>query len=57
MLKFDEFARYYTPLELAKKLGVHRRTIYRALLAGQLAGLQFGRLWRIPERAIMDWAK
>ena len=57
-IQFNQFTTYYTPLQLAHVLGLHRRTIYRALREGHLEGLRCGkgRLWKIPKEAINAWA-
>ncbi len=57
-LQFNQFTTYYTPQQLAHVLGLHRRTIYRALRDGHLAGLRCGkgRLWKKPKEAINAWA-
>jgi excisionase family DNA binding protein len=43
-----QYANYLTPEEAAEALGVTVGTIYRKLQAGDLAGFQLGRQWRIP---------
>jgi excisionase family DNA binding protein len=43
-----EYANYLTPEEVAEYLGVGVGTVYRKLQAGDLAGFQLGRQWRIP---------
>lgn len=36
-------------LEVAKRLGVHRMTVYRLIHAGTLPAIQVGRSYRISE--------
>jgi excisionase family DNA binding protein len=47
-----EETRYYTPEEVATKLQVTRRTVYRWLTEGKLPGLRAGAGWRITEAAV-----
>ncbi|HEX4133310.1 MAG TPA: helix-turn-helix domain-containing protein [Bryobacteraceae bacterium] len=43
----------YTPEEVATKLKVERRSVYRWLLSGKLRGLRAGDTWRIAEQDLM----
>ncbi|MGH2461331.1 MAG: helix-turn-helix domain-containing protein [Chloroflexota bacterium] len=43
-----QYADYLTPEQTADILGVSVGTVYRHLQAGDLAGFQLGRQWRIP---------
>ena len=52
MLKVDE--RYLTLPEVAERLKVSRRTIYRWIKSGDLDAYQFGREYRITESALKD---
>jgi excisionase family DNA binding protein len=53
MLKVDE--RYLTLPEVAERLKVSRRTIYRWIKSGDLVAYQFGREYRITESALKDF--
>ena len=53
MLKVDE--RYLTLPEVAERLKVSRRTIYRWIKSGDLDAYQFGREYRITESALKDF--
>ena len=53
MLKVDE--RYLTLPEVAERLKVSRRTIYRWIKSGDLNAYQFGREYRITESALKDY--
>jgi excisionase family DNA binding protein len=53
MLKVDE--RYLTLPEVAERLQVSRRTVYRWIKAGDLDAYQFGREYRITESALKDF--
>ncbi len=53
MLKVDE--RYLTLPEVAERLKVSRRTIYRWIKSGELNAYQFGREYRITESALKDY--
>ena len=53
MLKVDE--RYLTLPEVAERLKVSRRTIYRWIKSGDLNAYQFGREYRITESALKDF--
>lgn len=44
----QQYADYLTPEQAAELLGLSVGTIYRHLHAGDLAGFQLGRQWRIP---------
>jgi excisionase family DNA binding protein len=50
MLKVDE--RYLTLPEVAERLQVSRRTVYRWIKSGDLDAYQFGREYRITESAL-----
>ena len=43
-----QYADYLTPEQAAEILGVSVGSVYRRLQAGDLAGFQLGRQWRIP---------
>ena len=53
MLKVDE--RYLTLPEVAERLQVSRRTVYRWIKNGDLDAYQFGREYRITESALKDF--
>ena len=40
---------YYTPQEVADKLKVNTRTLYRWIHEGKLKAVKVGELWRISE--------
>ena len=40
---------YYTPREVADKLKVNTRTLYRWIHEGKLKAVKVGELWRISE--------
>lgn len=48
----QQYADYLTPDQAAELLGVSVGTVYRQLQAGDLAGFQLGRQWRIPRDEI-----
>jgi excisionase family DNA binding protein len=53
--------RWLSPADAAERVGVHRRTIYRALAAGTLAGGQLAAgsgacRWRIRAGEVDRWA-
>lgn len=41
--------------ELADLLGVHQRTIYRALSSGRLVGVRVGAAWRVRREDLETW--
>ncbi len=41
--------------ELAVLLGVHQRTIYRALSSGRLTGVRVGAAWRVRHEDLEAW--
>ena len=53
MLKVDE--RYATLPEVAERLKVSRRTVYRWIKSGDLKAYQFGREYRITESALKNF--
>jgi excisionase family DNA binding protein len=53
MLKVDE--RYATLPEVAERLKVSRRTVYRWIKNGDLKAYQFGREYRITEGALKEF--
>ena len=53
MLKVDE--RYATLPEVAERLRVSRRTVYRWIKNGDLNAYQFGREYRITESALKQF--
>jgi excisionase family DNA binding protein len=44
--------RYFTPAEVANRLGVTRETVYSLISRGQLDAYKFGRYRRITEQQI-----
>ena len=53
MLKVDE--RYATLPEVAERLKVSRRTVYRWIKSGDLEAYQFGREYRITDSALKEF--
>ena len=53
MLQVDE--RYATLPEVAERLKVSRRTVYRWIKSGELSAYQFGREYRITESALKEF--
>ncbi len=53
MLEVDE--RYATLPEVAERLKVSRRTVYRWIKNGELNAYQFGREYRITESALKQF--
>jgi excisionase family DNA binding protein len=43
--------------EVAARLGVNPKTVYRMLETGQLRGVRAGRLWRVPVEALDDYLR
>ena len=41
--------------EVAKRLKVHNRTVYRRIKEGSLRAVKLGRLWRVPEDALEEY--
>lgn len=46
---------WITVAETARRVGVHPRTVYRALVSGALAGERVGSRWRIRPAAVEAW--
>lgn len=40
--------------QAAERLQVHRETVRRHLQSGKLRGIKRGRLWRVPESALLE---
>lgn len=43
---------YYTPQEVAEKLKLNIRTVYKWIKEGRIKAVKIGDLWRIPESEI-----
>ena len=46
--------RYFTPAEVANRLGVTRETVYSLISRGQLDAYKFGRSRRITEQQLVQ---
>jgi excisionase family DNA binding protein len=46
--------KFATPAEVARVLGVSRRTVYRLIKNGDLEGRRVGGQWRVPYDALDD---
>jgi len=46
-----------TVCEVARRLNVSQRTVYRILETGQLHGVRAGRLWRVPVDAVDEYLR
>jgi excisionase family DNA binding protein len=49
--------RFLTVAEVAAVMRVSKMTVYRLVHSGELASVQVGRSFRIPERAVHDYLK
>ena len=47
--------KFLTVAEVAKVMRVSKMTVYRLVHSGELASVQVGRSFRIPERAVHDY--
>jgi excisionase family DNA binding protein len=47
--KQQPLQRFYSVQELAEMLGVHARTIYRAIVDGRLRACKVGSVWRVSD--------
>ncbi len=45
----------YTPEEMAEKLKITRRTVYRWIEKGELKAFKAGKLWRITEEDLEEF--
>lgn len=43
---------FYTPQEIAVKLKINKRTVYRWIREEKLKAYKVGNLWRVPESEI-----
>lgn len=41
--------------EVASRLRVHERTVYKLLRQGILPGRKVGRTWRVPKQRLEEW--
>jgi excisionase family DNA binding protein len=48
---------YLTPEEVAARLRVTRRTVYRWITLGKLRALKAGAVWRVSEAALRDFLR
>lgn len=49
--------RFLTVAEVAAALRVSRMTVYRLVHSGELAAVQVGRSYRVPESAVNDYLR
>ena len=49
--------KFLTVAEVAAVMRVSKMTVYRLVHSGELASVQVGRSFRIPERAVHDYLK
>lgn len=49
--------RFLTVAEVATMMRVSRMTVYRLVHAGELAAVQVGRSYRVPERAVHEYLR
>lgn len=49
--------RFLTVAEVAAMMRVSKMTVYRLLHAGELAAVQVGRSYRVPEQAVHDYLR
>src|SRR3954470_15887719 len=48
---------WWSVAEVAARVGLSRRTVYRALASGALVGERVGSCWRIRPAAVTDWVR
>lgn len=48
---------YFTPAQIAKRLQITERTIYRWLDDKQLKGVKLGRVWRVKAKDLEDFLR
>lgn len=48
---------YLTPEQAAAKLQINEQTVRKFLRSGELRGSYIGRVWRIPESALIEWVE
>ncbi len=48
-------AKFLTVAEVAALMRVSKMTVYRLVHAGELAAVQVGRSYRVPEQAVHDY--
>ena len=49
-----KIGKFYKPAEVAELIGCSRKKIYRMIEEGQLPGVRFGRLLRVPEEDLHE---
>ena len=47
--------KFFTPAQVAERLQVVERTIYRWIEAGELHAVKLGRVWRIQESSLQEF--
>ena len=47
--------RFLTVAEVATRMRVSKMTVYRLVHSGELAAVQVGRSYRVPEQAVHDY--
>jgi len=53
----SQLEKFVAPADVASALDVDVKTIYRLVDKGELPALKFGRLVRIPQRAVIQWCR
>jgi excisionase family DNA binding protein len=56
-LASGETTQHFTPEELASRWNFCLETMRRMLRRGDVAGLKFGRSWRIPRSAVEEYER
>jgi excisionase family DNA binding protein len=49
--------KYYSPNEIAEIYNVKEDTVRKWISMGRLKAIKMGRLWRIPESALLEFIK
>ncbi len=49
--------RALTVAEVAQRLAVHPKTVYRMLEGGSIRGVRAGRVWRIPPESLEEFLR
>ena len=51
----NEPKEFYTPKEIAERLGIHRNTVVKMILRRELPAIVIGKLYRITEAQLQEY--
>lgn len=57
MSDFQSIDEVYSVAEVARRLGVSKRSVYRLIRSGQLRALHIGTAWRVPAESLRNFIR